>query len=135
MLIQNGYNIFVSAEDVNYLVKLANKFKEQGNYSIAISLYDKALRIDNNFINALDGKGWALIELGNYTQALPYFDKALQIDPNLVDALNFKGQALYNLGNYTESKYYLDKALQINPKDLLLNKFLQNLASNKTSAL
>ena len=168
IFIQNGYNVFVTAEDNNsWWMILANNLKEQGNYSGAISLYDKALfmepnnieiiankgdtlnhmgnysgaislydnalRIDNNYKNALDGKGWALLELGNYTQALPYFDKALQIDPMLVDALNFKGQTLNKLGNYTGAQYYFDKALQIDPKNLLLNKYLQNLALNKTS--
>ena len=62
-----------------------------------------------------------------------YFDKALQIDPMLVDALNFKGQTLNKLGNYTGAQYYIDKALQIDPKNLLLNKYLQNLALNKTN--
>jgi len=80
----------------------------------------------------LSNKGWALLELGNYTQAIPYFNKALQIDPTLVDALNFKGQALYKLGNYTGAQYYLNKALEIDPKNLLLNKYLQKLALNKT---
>ena len=68
----------------NNIEIIANKgdtLNHMGNYSGAISLYDNALRIDNNYKYALDGKGWALIELGNYTQALPYFDKALQIDP------------------------------------------------------
>ncbi len=93
----------------------------------------KTLQIDPNYKWSLSNKGWALIELGNYTQALPYFDKALQIDPMLVDALNFKGQTLNKLGNYTGAQYYIDKALQIDPKNLLLNKYLQNLALNKTS--
>ena len=167
ILLLVGYNVFVTAEDNNSWILLANNLKEKGNYSGAISIYDKslsmkpnnkeiiankgdtlnqmgnysgaisiydkALRIDNNYIYALDGKGWALLELGNYTQALPYFDKALQIDPTLVDALNFKGQTLYKFGNYTGAHYYLNKALQLDPNNLLLNKYIQNLALNKTS--
>ncbi|MBA3978645.1 MAG: tetratricopeptide repeat protein [Nitrosopumilus sp.] len=41
-----------------------------GDYTEAISAYDKALEIDSDYVNAWDGKGWALNELGNYTQAV-----------------------------------------------------------------
>jgi len=42
--------------------------------------YDIALKIDPNYLNALDGKGWSLNELGNYSKAIVYLDKALKID-------------------------------------------------------
>ncbi|HEY6883032.1 MAG TPA: tetratricopeptide repeat protein [Nitrososphaeraceae archaeon] len=81
-----------------------------------------ALKIDPNYVNALDGKGWSLNELGNYTQAIIYLDKALKIDPNHLDGLVFKAQALYNIGNYTGAKYYSNKAFDIDPKSPALKR-------------
>jgi Tfp pilus assembly protein PilF len=87
----------------------------EGNYTQAVEYFDKALAIDPNYINALNGKGWALNFQGNYAQAIPLFDKVLAIDPKYRDALNNKGWALVELGNYTEALTYLDKALAIDP--------------------
>ena len=65
-----------------------------GNYTQALQYVDKALAIDPNFKDALNGKGDALNNLGNYTQAIQYADKALGIDPKFKYALNNKGDAL-----------------------------------------
>jgi tetratricopeptide (TPR) repeat protein len=56
----------VIAED-NDWSSAGDLLKQKGNYTGAIEAYNKALEIDPNYINAWDGKGWALNELGNYT--------------------------------------------------------------------
>jgi tetratricopeptide (TPR) repeat protein len=56
-------------------------FYHLGNYSQAITYYDKALAIDPNNAVALTDKGNALSALGNFTVSIAYFDKALTIDP------------------------------------------------------
>ena len=69
------FDIFIShipkviAED-NDWSSAGNLLKQKGNYTGAIEAYNKALEIDPNYINAWDGKGWALNELGNYTKPL-----------------------------------------------------------------
>ena len=45
-----------------------------GDYTQAISYYDKALAIDPNNVYALSGKGVALDSLGNHTQDITYYD-------------------------------------------------------------
>ena len=104
-----------------------NLLKQKRNYTGAIAAYNKALEIDPAYVNAWDGKGWALNELGNYTQAIPYFDKALEIDPNHIDALIFKGQSLYGLGNHKGAEYYLNKALEIDPNNELAKRIYNEL--------
>jgi tetratricopeptide (TPR) repeat protein len=89
---------------------------QEESFSGALMAYDTALKIDPNYVNTLEGKGWSLNELGNYTKAIVYLDKALKIDPNHLDGLVFKAQALHNIGNYTGAKYYSDKAFKVDPK-------------------
>jgi tetratricopeptide (TPR) repeat protein len=89
----------------------------EGNHHSALSLYQKALRIDPYYTYALTGVAIELYHFRNYTGAIKYYDKALAIDPQYISALNNKGLALYNLGNYTEAILYYDKALIIQPND------------------
>ena len=110
--------------DVNNLIDQGNFLIALHMYDAAITYYDKALAIDPNFEDALNGKGVALKNFGNYNEAITYFDKALAIDPNDNMALNGEGLALAGLGNYNEAIPYYDKALAIDPdiKEALVNK-------------
>jgi tetratricopeptide (TPR) repeat protein len=89
-----------------------------GNYDQAIQFYDRALEIDPNYIDALDGKGYVLDNLARYDEAITYCDKVLAIDPNNIDALINKGVALNGLARYDEAITYYDKALTIDPNDV-----------------
>ena len=70
---------------------------------VAMTYYDKALKLDPYNIHILIDKGTALYTLGNYSGSIIYFDEALKIDPYHVNALSNKGLALDSLGNYSES--------------------------------
>jgi tetratricopeptide (TPR) repeat protein len=72
-----------------------------GNYTAAITYYDKALLIDPKLKDALNFKGVALAGLGNYKEAIAYYDKALARDPKLVAAL---GESLYWLDLYSNGQ-------------------------------
>jgi len=111
---------------VTTLFDKGNALFNHGNYTGAIEYFDKALAIDPNFKEALNGKAGSLAELRNYTQAIRYYDKALAIDPNFKEALNGKGWILNSLGNYIQAITYLDKALAVDPnfKEALNNKGL-----------
>src|SRR6266568_2999237 len=89
-----------------------------GNYTQAITYYDKALAIDPRYVLAIIGKGYALDGLGNHTKAITYYAKALAIDPRYIADLTNKGNFLNSLGNYRLSITYFDKALAINPKNI-----------------
>ena len=46
-----------------------------GKYQEAIEWYDKALKIDPNYVDALNNKGIALNNLGKYQEAIEWYDK------------------------------------------------------------
>ena len=97
------FNAALAQNATNFydLYKKGLGLDDAGNYTGAISYYDKALAINPNYINALDNKGVALDKLGNHTGAISYFDQSLDINPSDINALNYKHVILKNLGNHT----------------------------------
>lgn len=74
-----------SSDSVNEIVILSKKgveSYENGNYTEAITYFDKILKIDPNNVAALNNKGNAIVKQGNSYAAISYFNKALKIDPN-----------------------------------------------------
>ena len=97
MLSNEKYALYEKGDALNNL----------GNYTGAITYFEKALAIDPNFKDALNAvqmlsdkkvalydNGSALLKKNNYTGAITYFEKALAMDPNFKDALSGKGDAL-----------------------------------------
>ena len=123
---QTSIEIKIDPKDKQAWVGKADALNRKGNFSEAITAYNKAPEIDPYYVNALDGKGWSVNELGNYSQAIIYLDKALEIDPKHIDALVFKSQALSNIGNYTGAKYYFHKAFEIDPGSPALKRLTGN---------
>ncbi|MBW9221687.1 protein kinase [Methanothermococcus sp. SCGC AD-155-C09] len=85
----------------------------QEKYNEAIECYDKALKIDPNYVDAWYNKGVALKNLGKYNEAIMCYDRVLEIDPGYVKAWNNKGDILYKLGRYNEAIKCYDKSLVI----------------------
>lgn len=48
--------------------------------SLKMPYYDKALKIDPNFFEALNNKGNALRQIGKYNDAIKCFEKAISLD-------------------------------------------------------
>ena len=62
-------------------------YLNEGNYTDAISYFDKALAINPNYPLALNNKGAALYGLGIYNESIAYFDKALSVNPGYTTAI------------------------------------------------
>ena len=136
--ILNNKEHYGDALGVDAWSNYGDKLQDQANYTLSIIAYGKALQMDPNYVNALEGIGLSLSQLGNYTQAIPYYEKALRIDPNDIWSLTNKGWALSQLGNYTQAIPYFDKALGIDPNDIwsLTNKgWALNQLGNYTQAI
>jgi tetratricopeptide (TPR) repeat protein len=100
----------------------------QRKYHEAIKYYDKALKLNPDFVEALNNKGNAIIQilknnlsldkLSGYKKAIDCYNKALEINPSDVVLLNNKGLALAYLGDYENSYKVFNQTLEVNPKDL-----------------
>lgn len=86
-----------------------NRFNE------GIERYDKALKINPNFISSLNNKAFSLHELNRSDEAIEYYDKALKINPNDFKLWANKGFTLKNLDRIDEAVECYNKALEISP--------------------
>jgi Tfp pilus assembly protein PilF len=78
-------------------------------------LYEQAIQLKPDFVNALINWGAALNELGQYEQAINKFQQALQLKPDDTDALVNWGAALNELGQYEQAINKFQQALQLKP--------------------
>jgi lipoprotein NlpI len=99
------------------------------NYTGALTLYQKALRINPLDVGVLADMGRILYDLQNYTGAIQSLNKALSIDPTSVYALEQKGFILNEIGHHNEALVYFNRALS------LPNPFLYDTLNNKGVAL
>jgi serine/threonine protein kinase len=95
-----------------------------GRYHEALSLFDLALKINPDNIEALSRKGIALIGMGRYNEAYAYFNQYLKVNPCDADVLNHTGSILNLQGKREEAVEFFNKALDINSfnSEILYNK-------------
>jgi tetratricopeptide (TPR) repeat protein len=75
---------------IDTLVEKADQLIDEDRYDEAIQYYDKALKLNPNYVDVLNNKALVLSDLGRHEEAIQYLDKVLEIDPNNVDALDMK---------------------------------------------
>ena len=72
---------------------------EKGDYSGAITAFDKAIEIDPSIAEAWNNRGLALVQTGQYRESLESFNKTLSLKPDHENALKAKKIVLKLLGN------------------------------------
>ena len=116
-----GENATISSTNVDALLNEAEDLSFSGRSDEAMELFDKALAIDPNNVDALSRKGYFLgYDLGQYDEAIQLYDKALAIDPNNTSTLYDKAFTLRESGEHQEAIETFDKALAIDPNDTYL---------------
>tara|TARA_Y100000590_G_scaffold370707_1_gene432700 strand:- start:2953 stop:5133 length:2181 start_codon:yes stop_codon:yes gene_type:complete len=81
----------------------------------AIENWNKAIKINGNYIDAYYNRGNAFFELKKFDLAIESFDKAIQIKPDYAEAYNNRGNALHELQKMELSIESFDKAIQVKP--------------------
>ncbi len=68
-------------DSIDELIKMGKKQLEDGQYDDALSLFQKAILLNQNDPDLWNLKGIALRSLGRYNEAIECFNKSLEIDP------------------------------------------------------
>ncbi|MDR0376735.1 MAG: tetratricopeptide repeat protein [Spirochaetaceae bacterium] len=109
-LIKNG---FVS---VQIYTTLAYVVWMQKNPVLAVRLYEKALKIDENNTTAMNGLGYILADTGqDVLRGLRFCRKAVDRRPRNAAYLDSLGWAYYKSGNSHEAGVWLRRALNLAP--------------------
>uniref|UniRef100_A0A1J3IUG7 Suppressor of RPS4-RLD 1 n=1 Tax=Noccaea caerulescens TaxID=107243 RepID=A0A1J3IUG7_NOCCA len=108
----------------------------EGNYMKAISIFDKVLKEEPTYPEALIGRGTAYAFQRELENAIADFTKAIQSNPAAGEAWKRRGQARAALGEFVEAVEDLTKALVFEPNspDILHERGIVNFKSKDFSA-
>ena len=142
------------AENISERTKLLIEATEpflNGEYEIAIKIFDEILEIHPNDSKIFEMKGVALsnLRLESTLAAQPQqnssprdassmnklsmleFYKALEIDPDSILALNGMGLGFGNFGEYSEAERYFKKSLELDPDNAVTQNHLISIKKIK----
>ena len=99
----------------------AMELVKKGRRADALAVYERALRLEPEYVAALYGKGAALFLLDRYEESVEAYDKAIEAsieNAENVDARFYYGKAsaLRKLQRYEESLQAYDESIRINPR-------------------
>lgn len=81
----------------------------------AVKVFEHALRLDPNDVDALLKLGYSKFHLDDYAGAMQAYDKVLDIDVANAEAWNLKSLVLYQQKNYAKALDCVDKAIESDP--------------------
>ena len=154
LFVDHAYAQESGVTEYNMVYDMLNSAQESlldGEYRVAIKIYDELLEIDPKNYKILELKGLALSNLrlestlasqGQHSAAqndpsnlnklsMLEFYKALEINPNSTLALNGMGIGFGNFGEYSEAEKYFEKSLKIDPNNVVTKNYLTSIEKVK----
>lgn len=89
--------------------------------------FDKALKMNPNYVDAWVRKGVTLFDMGDNYEALVCFNKAVTLDSQSFKARYNRGKTFYLQGNYEEALVDFIKASQVKPEHIATHEYLADL--------
>lgn len=92
-------------------------YLELGMYSEAVKYYQKAIKLESDFLEAFINLGVAYYQLGKYSKAIDAYEKAVYLDPHSSSIYNKLGSAYIIHGRFSKALDSFKKATEIEPKN------------------
>lgn len=123
--------LLVYAQEMdNEAAKLYNEGNERlkaGNYGVAITKYDEALKIKKDY-RILYQKGISLRKTGKLNDAKATFEECIKLKSDFDGSYNALGGVLFSMGSLNEAVANFEKVLQISTSNNTKNTVKKNLA-------
>lgn len=107
----------IVTEDEIYWNAEGAKLLRQKKFSESIDLFNKSIKINQNFELSWLNKSRALFNLGKHDQAMSCCDKALEIRPRISEAWNLKGRILFHKGEFATALPCFEKSAEFDPEN------------------
>lgn len=106
-------------EDYKEFMRRGELFDLLGKSDKALDMYDKALAINPNLLEAWNNKALIALQYNDPSKGLKYLDKAIEINNNAYFVLSNKAAILRDVGRLLEALDLINKALNIEPEFVL----------------
>ena len=113
--IQTEFLNQVSCENIEDVFDMAMECFYDGDFEMAIELFDSCIDNDYNIVDSLKFKSACLASLELNEDANECIDEALKIDADNIELLQSKSCYLEHLGDYDESLNWINKAIELDP--------------------
>ena len=125
-------SIKIKKETTN-IFSLGNFYLQLKKYQKAVIYFNKVIKLDNNFILALNNLAFCFNKLGNSKKSIKYILKAIKISKNNHHLLHNAANAYKTIGDLNKAEEYYNKAIVIAPNDkrCLFNKSFVLLKKRK----
>lgn len=87
----------------------------KGKLHLAVTWFDKLLKIRPDMPDAWSNRGFALQDLGKADEALASYDRALALKPDYAEAINNRAQLLFSLKRLDEAAAGYARLMQLDP--------------------
>ena len=92
-------------------------YHELGMYSEAVKYYQKAIKLESDFLEAFINLGVAYYQIGKYSKAIDAYEKAIILDPQSSSIYNKLGSAYIIHGRFSKALDSFKKATELEPEN------------------
>lgn len=119
-MMPKGKTIRVAPPHINVYYNLANLVRQDPTRSDeALKLYNTAISMKKDFVEAYINKGDLLLKLGRHKEAKQAFTSAIEYSPRMADAHFNLGSTYLQLGETLQAEKSYQRALAIDDKHSL----------------
>lgn len=115
-IIENGSTSETDGTDSAICYDRGNSFLQSGEYDQAIAEFNKAININDSYVNAYAGRGYAYRQLNKFDDALNDYDKAISLNPDdetLANLFSDRGITNYQMKKYDSAVADYSKAIEL----------------------
>jgi tetratricopeptide (TPR) repeat protein len=98
--------------------KIGIAFHEMSLVELARKHYEKAVKMDHNFAEAINNLGTTYYANHNYSRAIQLFKRSLKCSGPVALVYSNLGAAYFNRRDYRQASHYFDQALKLDPEVL-----------------
>jgi tetratricopeptide (TPR) repeat protein len=118
--LKQSLTLSIDAQDYRAYTNRGNLRDKLGDKQGAIADYDRAIRIDPNYVIAYINRGVARSSLGDQRGAIADYDQAIFVDPNYAQSYINRGELRHKLGYSQKAIADYDQAIRIDPNNAKL---------------
>jgi len=96
--------------------KIGIAYHQLGDFAAARKNYEKSMKVDRKYADAINNDGTVFYALKNYRAAIARYRKALDLAPDTASFWSNLGTAYYSRGRFEEMTKAYQKALSLDPE-------------------
>ncbi|HDH88436.1 MAG TPA: tetratricopeptide repeat protein, partial [Desulfobacteraceae bacterium] len=104
-------------KEPNLYYLLGNTYYMLGELEKSEDTYREALKIDPNYMPALQNLGRLLYKEKKYNESIAVFDRVLAKDPEDIKAIRFQAGSYHGMGNMPKAIEKFEQIHRLNPED------------------